>query len=52
MRSVAYGARPLALPEDFVYQLDFISADEEHALLAGIAALTLEDAKYREFTAR
>jgi alkylated DNA repair dioxygenase AlkB len=43
---------PLALPEDFVYRLDFITADEERALLAGIAQLTLEDAKYREFTAR
>jgi alkylated DNA repair dioxygenase AlkB len=46
-----FGA-PLALPEDFVYQLDFISPDEERALLAGIGALTLEDAKYRQFTAR
>jgi alkylated DNA repair dioxygenase AlkB len=46
-----FGAK-LGLPEDFVYQLDFISVDEENALLAGIRELTLEDAKYREFTAR
>lgn len=42
----------LALPEDFVYQRDFITRDEEHALLDGIHTLTLEDAKYREYTAR
>jgi len=42
----------LALPEDFVYQPDFISVAEERELLAGIRQLTLEDAKYREYTAR
>jgi alkylated DNA repair dioxygenase AlkB len=42
----------LALPEDFVYQAQFITEDEEHALLDGIRQLTLEDAKYREYTAR
>ena len=42
----------LALPEDFVFQLDFISPDEERELLAGIRELALEDAKYREYTAR
>ena len=42
----------LALPEDFVFQRDFISADEERELLAGIRELALEDAKYREYTAR
>jgi len=42
----------LALPEDFVFQRDFISAHEERELLAGIRELTLEDAKYREYTAR
>jgi len=42
----------LALPEDFVYQARFITEDEEHALLDGIRQLTLEDAKYREYTAR
>lgn len=42
----------LALPEDFVYQADFINLEEERELLAGIRQLTLEDAKYREYTAR
>jgi alkylated DNA repair dioxygenase AlkB len=42
----------LALPEDFVFQRDFIAVDEERELLQAIGALTLEDAKYREYTAR
>jgi alkylated DNA repair dioxygenase AlkB len=41
-----------ALPEGFVYQPDFLRAEEEHALLAAIQALPLEEAKYREYTAR
>jgi alkylated DNA repair dioxygenase AlkB len=41
-----------ALPEGFVFQLDFISADEERALLDEIAHLALEEAKYRQYTAR
>ncbi|HUQ76564.1 MAG TPA: alpha-ketoglutarate-dependent dioxygenase AlkB [Burkholderiales bacterium] len=41
-----------ALPEGFIYQPEFISPSEEGALLEGIAALTLEEAKYREYTAR
>ncbi len=42
----------LALPEDFIYQPDFITAGEERALLQAIGELALEDAKYREYTAR
>ena len=42
----------LALPEEFVYQPDFITEADERGLLAGIRELTLEDAKYREYTAR
>jgi alkylated DNA repair dioxygenase AlkB len=42
----------LALPEDFIYRLDFLSVEEERTLLGGIAQLTLEDARYREYTAR
>lgn len=42
----------LALPEDFVYQPDFITAAEERELLANIRKIALEDAKYREYTAR
>ena len=46
-----FGAGP-ALPEGFVYQPQFITGDEEHALLRSIAALPLEEAKYRQYTAR
>ena len=42
----------LALPEDFIYQSDFLAAEEERDLLAGIHSLALEDARYREYTAR
>ncbi len=41
-----------ALPEGFVYAPDFISAREEAQLLAGLAQLPFEEARYREFTAR
>lgn len=40
------------LPEGFIYVEDFIGEDEERALLGAIAALSLEEAKYREYTAR
>ena len=46
-----FGARE-ALPEGFVYQPDFIGADEEQSLLAAIGGLALEEAKYKEYTAR
>ena len=41
-----------ALPEGFVYQPEFISREEERALLEAIAPLALEEAKYRQYTAR
>jgi alkylated DNA repair dioxygenase AlkB len=41
-----------ALPEGFVYQPDFIGVDEEKALLQAIAGLTLEEARFREYTAK
>jgi alkylated DNA repair dioxygenase AlkB len=41
-----------ALPEGFVFQVDFIGADEERALLEQIARLPLEEAKYKQYTAR
>ena len=47
-----FGAAAPALPEGFVYQLDFLTAEEERALLAEIERLPLEAAKYREYTAR
>jgi alkylated DNA repair dioxygenase AlkB len=41
-----------ALPEGFVYQPDFITRDEESGLLDVIRDLPLEEARYKEFTAR
>jgi len=41
-----------ALPEGFVYQTDFLGRDDEASLLREIKQLALEDAKYREYTAR
>lgn len=40
------------LPEGFVYVENFIGEDEERMLLGTIARLPLEDAKYKEYTAR
>jgi len=41
-----------ALPPGFAYQEDFLDAGEEAAALAGIAALDLREAQYKEFTAK
>ena len=41
-----------ALPEGFIYQPDFLGAEEERALLAAIQALPLEEAKYKAFIAK
>ena len=46
-----FGDAP-ALPEGFVFQLDFISVEEERTLLAEIARLSLAEAKYKQYTAR
>jgi len=46
-----FGDAPV-LPEGFVFQPDFISPDEERALLDEIARLPLEAAKYKQYTAR
>ena len=46
-----FGSGP-QLPEGFVYQLEFLTRDEEAALLVAVRALPLEHSKYREFTAR
>jgi alkylated DNA repair dioxygenase AlkB len=40
------------LPAGFVYQADFLDESEERSLLATIRALPLEEARYREFTAK
>src|SRR5262245_30471122 len=39
------------LPAGFMYKPDFITPDEEAAFLAEIAALPLQEAKYKEYTA-
>jgi alkylated DNA repair dioxygenase AlkB len=41
-----------ALPSGLSYRPDFITAEEEQALLRGIATLDLREAKYKEFTAK
>jgi alkylated DNA repair dioxygenase AlkB len=46
-----FAAEP-ALPEGFLFQPDFISAEEEQALLHEIARLPLAEAKYKQYTAR
>lgn len=40
------------LPEGFVYQEDFLSAAEEGSLLEAIRALPLEEAHYKQWTAK
>jgi len=39
-------------PPGFIYQADYLSPDEESALLDEIARLTFVEARYRDFTAR
>ena len=41
-----------ALPEGFVYRLEFITPEEEGALLKRIGELPLEHSRYKEFTAK
>jgi alkylated DNA repair dioxygenase AlkB len=43
---------PRKLPAGFVYESDFITQDEETALLNEIRSLTLSEAKYRVYTAK
>lgn len=51
-QSELFGAAAPALPEGFVYQPELLTIEEERALVAEIARLPLEQAKYREYTAR
>ena len=46
-----FDARPL-LPEGFVYELEFLTPEEEAALIAHIRELPLKEAAYKQFTAR
>ena len=48
----ALGENCAALPEGFVFQPEFISAEEERALLEEIERLPLAAAKYKQYTAR
>jgi alkylated DNA repair dioxygenase AlkB len=41
-----------ALPQGFIYRADFIAPEEERELLAGVQALPLEEARYKEYTAK
>ena len=41
-----------ALPEGFVYRTDFVTGEEEQSLLAGVQRLPLEEARYKEYTAK
>ena len=43
---------PQALPQGLVYEPDFLTRDEEAALIAHIAPLALREAKFREYFAR
>jgi alkylated DNA repair dioxygenase AlkB len=44
--------QPIELPSGLVYQSGFLEAQEEAALIAGIGALELREAQYKEFTAK
>jgi alkylated DNA repair dioxygenase AlkB len=46
-----FGDAP-SVPEGFVFEPAFLSREEEEALLAVIRELPLEEAKYKEYTAR
>jgi alkylated DNA repair dioxygenase AlkB len=46
------GEAATGLPAGWEYRTDFISVDEETALLAAIAALPLEEARHRGYVAR
>src|SRR5690606_359825 len=51
MQADLFAASP-RLPEGFVYQPEFLPPDEEAALLQVVRTLPLEEAKYKEYTAR
>jgi len=47
-----FGPAPAALPPGLEYRPDFITRDEEAALLETFAQLPLHEARYRQYTAR
>ena len=40
------------MPAGLLYEREFITTEEEEALLAGIRGLDLQEAKYKAYTAR
>jgi alkylated DNA repair dioxygenase AlkB len=50
-QSELFGATP-QLPAGFLYQPDFITREEEAVLLGHIRRLPLQEAKYKEYTAK
>jgi alkylated DNA repair dioxygenase AlkB len=51
MQAELFSAPP-PLPEGFVYEAEFLSLDEERALLDVIHGLPFEEARYKEYTAK
>jgi alkylated DNA repair dioxygenase AlkB len=47
-----FGDHHAPLPEGFDYQPEFVTAEEESALPGLLSALPLEEARYKEYTAR
>lgn len=47
-----FGAAPPALPPGMRYEEDFLSREEEAALVATVAALPLANMQYQQYTAR
>jgi alkylated DNA repair dioxygenase AlkB len=47
-----FGAAPLALPPGMRYEAEFLTREEESALVATIAALPLAPMQYQQYTAR
>jgi alkylated DNA repair dioxygenase AlkB len=52
MQPALFADLPPALPEGAALEEDFLSADEERALVACVAALPLQEAVYKDYTAR
>jgi alkylated DNA repair dioxygenase AlkB len=51
-QSELFRDQPPGLPEGFTYQPDFITREEEAALVAVLSTLPLEEARYKAYTAR
>jgi alkylated DNA repair dioxygenase AlkB len=52
MAQSALFADATALPSGLVYQPDFLTAEEEEALVGGIGTLDLNEAQYKQYTAK